>query len=115
MDLPQWMCNELALANKVIVICDEFYKERADGRVGGVGWETMIIQGDLGNLPPYSTKYQIVVRAHDIAKGLPMYLRTRYAFHASPSDEKQLFRDELLRELLDLPLDERLEATEFSL
>jgi hypothetical protein len=22
MDLPQWMCNELALAKKVIVVCD---------------------------------------------------------------------------------------------
>jgi len=43
MDLPQWMCNELALANKVIVVCDEAYKQKADGRLGGVGWETMII------------------------------------------------------------------------
>lgn len=28
MDLPQWMCNELALAQKVIVVCDEIYKKR---------------------------------------------------------------------------------------
>jgi hypothetical protein len=114
MDLPQWMCNELAMAQKVVVICDEAYKEKADGRLGGVGWETMIIQGDLANLLPDSTKYQIVVRADDIEKGLPMYLKTRYAFHAPSSDKEQLFRDELLKELLDLPLDPSLETEEFA-
>ena len=112
MDLPQWMCNELALAKKVIVVCDEAYKQKADGRLGGVGWETMIIQGDLASLPPDSTKYQVVVRAEDIDKGLPMYLKTRYAFHAPGNEREQLFRDELLKELLDLPLDPSLEARE---
>ena len=113
MDLPQWMCNELALAQKVIVVCDETYKSKADGRLGGVGWETMIIQGDVANLPPDSTKYQVVVRTETIDKGLPLYLKTKYAFHAPPSDGKDSFRGELVRELLDLPLDERLEAREF--
>jgi hypothetical protein len=115
MDLPQWMCNELALAHKVIVVCDELYKQKADGRLGGVGWETMIIQGDLASLPPDSTKYQVVVRAGEIARGLPLYLRTRYAFHAPTSDSSEDFRTELLRVLLDVPLDERLEAKEFRL
>ena len=115
MDLPQWMCNELALAQKVIVVCDETYKKKADGRLGGVGWETMIIQGDVANLPPESTKYQVIVRTEDINQGLPMYLKTKYAFHARPSDRSNSFRIELVRELLDLPLDERLEATQFSI
>lgn len=115
MDLSQWMCNELALADKVIVVCDETYKQKADGRLGGVGFETMIIQGDIGNLPPDSTKYQVVVREEEISKGLPLYLRTRYAFHARPSDRSQSFREELLREMLDLPPDERLEAKEFAI
>jgi hypothetical protein len=106
------MCNELALANKVIVICDEAYKQKADGRLGGVGWETMIIQGDIANLPPDSTKYQVIVRAEDMHQGLPIYLRTRYAFHARPLDRSNTFRNELMREILDLPLDERLETKE---
>lgn len=114
MDLPQWMCNELAMAQKVIVVCDETYKQKADGRLGGVGWETMIIQGDVANLPPDSTKYQVVVRAEEIDRGLPMYLKTKYAFHARPSDRNNSFREELVHELLDLPLDERLEASQFS-
>jgi SEFIR domain len=115
MDLPQWMCNELSLADKVIIVCDETYKQKADGRLGGVGWETMVIQGDVANLPPDSTKYQVIVRAEDLSKGLPIYLKTKYAFHARPSDLSQSFRQELVRELLDMPLDERLESKEFAL
>ncbi|MCA0249184.1 MAG: toll/interleukin-1 receptor domain-containing protein [Proteobacteria bacterium] len=115
MDLPQWMCNELAMANKVIVICDEKYKEKADGRLGGVGWETMIIQGDLMKLSSDSTKYQVVVRAHNLSGGLPQYLQTKYAYHIPPSGDEESFRSELVQELLDLPLDHRLDANEFSL
>jgi TIR domain-containing protein len=115
MDLPQWMCNELALANNVIVVCDEAYKQKADGRLGGVGWETMIIQGDMSALPPDSTKYQVVVRTDDIDKGLPLYLKTRYAYHAPASKQDQEFREQLVKELLDLPLHPTLEAKEFAL
>lgn len=115
MDLPQWMSNELQLASKVIVICDENYKQKADGRLGGVGWETMIIQGDLSNLPPDSTKYQIIVRAEHLQQGLPLYLRTKYAFHAPPTDGSQSFRQDLLQELRDDFTDPFLEQQEISL
>lgn len=112
MDLPQWMCNELALANRVIIVCNEAYKAKADGRHGGVGWETMIIQGDIARLPSESTKYQVVVRSESLEDGLPLYLRTRYAFHCKPTQLQNSFREDLVKELLDLPLDERLEARE---
>jgi hypothetical protein len=103
MDLAQWMCNELTLAQKVIVVCDEKYKEKADGRVGGVGWETMIIQGDLSRLPADSTKYQVIVRSAELDSGLPLYLRTRYAFHVPNSEINPSLLKELIQELLDLP------------
>jgi hypothetical protein len=44
--------------------------------------------------------------------GLPLYLKTRYAFHSKPSNASDSFREELVKELLDLPKDERLEARE---
>lgn len=115
MDLQQWMCNELAMARKVVVVCDEAYKQKADGRLGGVGWETMIIQGDISSLPPDSTKYQVVVRASELDKGLPMYLKTRYAFHAPGPTQDETFKRELIQELLDLPIDPTLESREFAL
>jgi len=112
MDLPQWMCNELALANRVVIVSNEAYKAKADGRIGGVGWETMIIQGDIASLPPDSTKYQVIVRSESLNDGLPLFLKTRYVYHARPSEKSDCFRGELVKELLGLPLDERLESKE---
>jgi len=109
------MTNELSLADKVLVICDESYKQRADGRLGGVGWETMIMQGDISRLPPESTKYQVVVRTKAIDQGMPMYLRTRYAFHVPDRDSEPEFRNELLKTLLDLPLEPQIAADQFAI
>ncbi len=46
-DLPQWMTNEIVLANKVLLVCDKYYLSKIDSQRGGVSWETMIIQGDM--------------------------------------------------------------------
>jgi hypothetical protein len=47
MDMPQWMCNEIDQADRVMIVCNEEYASRASGRLGGVGWEIRLIQGDL--------------------------------------------------------------------
>jgi hypothetical protein len=105
MDLAQFMTNELALADRVVLVSDEKYAQKADGRAGGVGWETMIIQGDIVGLPPESTKYLIVVRSPTVDTGLPHYLRTKYVIHwpnTSIDDENRAL---LLREIFnDLPV-----------
>lgn len=84
MELPQWMVNELEIADKVLIISDESYKEKAEGHVGGVGWETRIIQGDMLNLPPENTKYIVVVRGEDFSSSVPSYLKAKFAIHWPP-------------------------------
>jgi hypothetical protein len=101
MDLPQWMCNELQMADKVIIVSDEAYAQKANGRHGGVGWETMIIQGDMADLPPESTKYLTIVKSECFEDGVPLYLKTKYAIHWTDGNEEQL-RNMLLRELLEV-------------
>ncbi len=46
-DVAQWMCTELDLADRVLLICDDLYSQKADRRHGGVGWEVRLVQGDL--------------------------------------------------------------------
>lgn len=79
-DLPQWMTNELIMADKVLLICDKFYAEKADTRRGGVGWETMIIQGDMLSHSE-TCKYICIVRDQEVDKGLPIYVRSKYSLH----------------------------------
>lgn len=102
MDLPQWMANELQLADRVIIITDSRYTERADGRVGGVGWETMLIQGDMSSRPSDDNHYIVVVREDHFSSGVPTYLKTKYCIHwSSDSDESQM-QSELLKELYNV-------------
>ena len=105
MDTVQWMCNELDLADRVILVCDEQYAARADRRHGGVGWETMIVQGDMyadmyrnrpEDAPP---KYIPVVRSDVLQSGLPNYLRTRLALHFPPGRPEGELRRKLLNEI----------------
>lgn len=81
------MCNELALANRVIIVTYAVYKTKAEGRQGAVGWETMIIQGDLAQLPRNSTKYQVIVPSESLDYGLPKYLKSRYVGMSSTASE----------------------------
>ncbi len=84
-DLPQWMTNEIVIANKVIIICDKHYANKADNRKGGVGWETMIIQGDmLMNME--SGKYVFIVVDEDFDHCIPIYAKSKYIL--SWSDHK---------------------------
>jgi len=106
MDIQQWMCNELDLADRVILVCDEEYAARADRRHGGVGWETMIIQGDMyadmnRDRPEGSpAKYIPVVRSATRDDGLPAFLRTKLTLDWPPGQAEEELRRRLLDEIL---------------
>lgn len=80
-DLPQWMTNEVIMAEKVLLICDRFYMEKADFRKGGVGWETMIIQGDMLAQGDNKQKYIAIIREDAADEALPIYMKSKYAFN----------------------------------
>jgi len=99
MDVAQWMSNELDIADRVLLICDELYAQKADGRHGGVGWEIRIIQGDL--LQSQATnpdKFVPVVVTENIADGTPGFVRAVYSIHWPPSrrDDSSL-KDQLVQ------------------
>jgi hypothetical protein len=113
-DIPQWMTNEITLADRVLLICDDVYCQRADGKHGGVGWETQIIQGAMfqemyeAEHDPSSGKYVPILRIPGGTERLPAYLRTkRYVPWPPGSDEQRSRRsliDELLHRRRDIPL-----------
>lgn len=94
-NLPQWMTNEINLANKVLLICDKYYLSKLNSHRGGVGWEAMIIQGDM-LMNQDSNKYICIMRDKDSEILLPAYLRTRY-FLQSYTDEMD---DDKFKQLL---------------
>lgn len=99
-DLPQWMTNELLMADKVLLICDKYYAQKADNRNGGVGWETMIIQGDMLSRPE-GDKYFVIARDVDIDQSLPIYMKSKYALIWTEEEVPDKDFNELLLLLFD--------------
>ncbi len=99
MDTPQWMSNELDLADRVLLICDELYAQKADRRHGGVGWEIRIIQGDLlASQEDNPDKYIPIIVTPELDAGTPKFLRGTFALHwPEPSLDEAGRRDDLLR------------------
>ncbi|MFL9826180.1 toll/interleukin-1 receptor domain-containing protein [Rhodoplanes sp. SY1] len=97
MDLPQWMCNELDLAERVLIICNKAYAERAHGRYGGVGWEIRLVQGDLlQSQHANPDRYIPIVRGAFDQTAVPAFLRTVNCMVWSDQDHDSLC-DTLLR------------------
>jgi hypothetical protein len=103
-DLQDWMNTELRQAEKVIIVSDDQYAAKADGRLGGVGWETMLIQNDLARLPANTRKLLVLVRSPILASGTPYYLRGRFAIHCPPGTNIGSIVEELLKELYELDI-----------
>lgn len=99
MDIAQWMCNELDLADRVLLVCNEHYAQKADRRHGGVGWEVRIVQGDLiSSQQDNPDKYIPIVITADLGEGTPLFLRSALCLHWPTSDGQEAERrSELLR------------------
>ncbi len=90
--------------NKVLVVCDERYATKADGRAGGVGTETQIISKDVYD-KVRQEKFITLVRERD-GEGkefLPIYLRNRKYIDFSKDDDFGESYDALLRVLFGRP------------
>ncbi len=104
-DLPQWMTDEIIMADKVLMICDKNYVIKADARKGGVGWETMLIQGDMMQ-HIHTNKYACIVREREIDSGLPVYARSKCCLHWANNEISEDEFKKLIKYLFDCPTDE---------
>lgn len=98
MDVPQWMTNEIIKAHKVLLVCDSHYAEKSDMRKAGVGWETMIIQGDMLQQGEMNTKY-IVIAYGDFERNIPIYMKSKLGISKEDIDNNI---NNLLEHLFDI-------------
>jgi TIR domain len=109
MDVAQFMCNEIALADRVLVVSNDEYARRADGRLGGVGWETQLICGDLLTKTADDPKYLVIARTGDLRTGVPMFLKSKLVIQWADNSVDEANRELLLRELYGrTPIEPRL-------
>ena len=91
--LPAFMEQSITTADYVLIICTPTYKEKADNRKGGVGYEGHIISGELftkGN----ERKFIPIIRKGSASTALPKYLIGKLGIDLSENaDDESNFRD----------------------
>ncbi len=91
--------------SKVVLICDQVYASKADGRSGGVGTETQIISAEV-YAKQDQDKFVAVIAERD-SEGkpyLPTYYKSRIYVDLSESDRYAENFEKLLRWIFDKPL-----------
>lgn len=97
-DLPAFMESGLADADRVLAICTSEYVVRANGRRGGVGYESTILTADLmDNLG--STRIIPVIINNQNSAVVPSFLRTKLYIDFRDPQAYEARYDELLREI----------------
>lgn len=91
--LPVFMEQSITSVDYVLIICTPTYKEKADNRKGGVGYEGHIISGELfakGN----ESKFIPVIRKGSASTSMPSYLSGKLGIDLSESvDGESNFKD----------------------
>ena len=101
-DVPKFMERAVSEADRVLMICTEAYVRKADDGKGGVGYEAMIVTGelvkDLG-----TAKFIPIVRQSGEPKTRPRCVGTRLYVDLSEDANFEENFDLLLREIHDAP------------
>lgn len=91
--------------NKVLIICDKTYTEKADARQGGVGDETVIISPEIYGRMNQEKFIPIAFEADEDGKAyIPHYLKSRIYFDLTTEDDRyEVEYEKLLRNIYDMP------------
>jgi hypothetical protein len=102
-DIARFMEEGILLSDKVLLICSDNYCIKSDEMKGGVGYEKLIVTGqmvkDLG-----TSKFIPLVRQEHTIKKLPSFLSTRLFIDFCDNSKYEHSFEILLRELLNNPL-----------
>jgi hypothetical protein len=97
-DVPKYMERSVAEADCVLMICTEAYVRKADDGKGGVGYETMIVTGELvRNIG--QNRFVPILRRFGEPKLLPRCVSTR--LYSDLSDDETFAQnfEELVRKI----------------
>lgn len=101
-DLPKFMEKSVSRADRVLAVCTDAYVQKADDGTGGVGYEAMILTGELVKNLGQNKFIPIIRQAGENAKK-PKFLDTRFHVNFSDDREFETKLEELLRELHKAP------------
>jgi len=91
--------------NRVLIICDKGYKEKADNRAGGVGTETQIITPEIYDKVNQEKFIPIIAeRGEKFDSYMPIFLKSRIGIDLSSEENYENGYEQLLRLIAERPL-----------
>ena len=99
-DLPHFMETSISKSSRILMICTDNYVQKANLGAGGVGYEKMIVTGDLLS----KIDNNIVIPVLRGTKETPTFLKSKLYIDLSSLKDFEIEYEKLLRELLGSPL-----------
>ena len=99
-ELTHFMEKAIASSDKVLIITTPEYKNRADNRISGVGYEASLITDELVT-EQNKIKFIPIIRVGTKEESFPKYLGSRKGLDMTDNDRYQECLDELKGELLE--------------
>jgi len=102
-DMNHFMENGLETADRVLIILTEKYKEKADRREGGTGFEYSMISQNLFELQAGNNKFIPILRSGSLKTSAPTYLKTKIYHPMIDDSNYEIDAFELLRIIHERP------------
>ncbi|MGE5263084.1 MAG: toll/interleukin-1 receptor domain-containing protein [Acidobacteriota bacterium] len=103
MDLTLYMETCVRESTFVLLVCTPTFAEKANKGQGGVGFERMIVTGEIFGGEASPKKFVPVLRSGEAKESLPSYLRSRLFLDFRDDAKFQASLEQLLRHLYESP------------
>lgn len=90
--LPQFMEQSVRSSDYVLIVCTPAYKQKADARIGGVGYEGHIISGELFS-GHNERKFIPIIKEGGVEESLPTFLKGKLAVDLGDGVESHGYDD----------------------
>lgn len=101
-DTLVFMEQSITVADRVLMLCTPKYAAKADKRVGGVGYEGMIISAELFTMSD-TNKFVCLLRNGEPETSLPVFVKSRFYIDFRDDGHYQTNLQRLLRDLHEVP------------
>jgi TIR domain len=102
-DLIKYMEKSIIKSDRVLMVCSDIYTRKANDGIGGVGYESMIVTGEM--VKNIGTKKFIpLIRQSTSEKIIPNFLSTRLYCDFSEDEQYSIKLEDLMREIYQTPL-----------
>ena len=102
-DLLKYMESSIRDSDFVLLICTPIFAKKANLGEGGVGYEKIIVTGEIYNSAASPKKFVPILRSGHPRESLPSYLKAKLYSDFSMDDQFQTRLEELLRHIFNSP------------